>query len=225
MVLTSRKAGPKGQAFEVSHEEAQVSSGTQKGGWIRDLLSIVHFAGVCWFLGCVLFCEKRLKWVRVNRSECPSQSYTSFCYEGWVSKVNVHHFLSPCPLRRLIVTVNWFFKFFWYEGTSTVYINQFFCGMNPHWRSTLTNFMLESTVDAISTVFSNRWICIDCWYQPYSQVSESLSTVDIDRIFQWVSPYQTLISTVTGWLKSNQPINDTCGKLVTLEGWVILKVK
>jgi len=32
--LTSRKnaGGPKGQAFEASHEDAQVSSGTQKAG-------------------------------------------------------------------------------------------------------------------------------------------------------------------------------------------------
>ena len=35
MVLTSRKnaAGPKGQAFEASHEEAQVSSGHSKAAW------------------------------------------------------------------------------------------------------------------------------------------------------------------------------------------------
>ena len=33
-ILTSRKnaAGPKGQAFEASHEEAQMNSGTQKAG-------------------------------------------------------------------------------------------------------------------------------------------------------------------------------------------------
>jgi len=90
VVLTSRK--PKGQAFEAAHEEAQMSSGTQKAGWMRDSVSIVHFVGVCWFLGCVLFCEKRLKWVRVNRSERPSQSYTFVRYEVWVSKVNVHDF-------------------------------------------------------------------------------------------------------------------------------------
>jgi len=70
MVQTSweNAAGPKGQAFEASHEEAQVSSGTQKAGWMHDSVSIVHFVGVCWFLGCVLFCEKRLKWVRVRRA-------------------------------------------------------------------------------------------------------------------------------------------------------------
>ena len=42
-VLTSRKnaAGPKDQAFDASHKEAQVSSGTQKAGWMRDSMSIV----------------------------------------------------------------------------------------------------------------------------------------------------------------------------------------
>jgi len=62
MVLTSRKnaAGPKGQAFEVSHEEAQVSSGTQKAGWmhawqspyeiIGDGLVCVGFLVVCCFV-------------------------------------------------------------------------------------------------------------------------------------------------------------------------------
>jgi len=94
MVLTSRKnaARPNGQAFEASYEEAQVSSGTQKAGWMRNSVSIVHFVGVCWFLGCVLFCEKRLKWARVNRSERPNPSYTSFFYEVWVSKVNARDF-------------------------------------------------------------------------------------------------------------------------------------
>jgi len=43
-----------------------------------DPVSIVLFVGVCLFLSCVSFCEKRLKWVRVNRSERLSQSYTSF---------------------------------------------------------------------------------------------------------------------------------------------------
>jgi len=96
MVLTSRKnaARPKGQAFEASHEDAQVSSGTQKAGWMRNSVSILHFVSVCWFLGCVLFCEKRLKCVQVNRSERLSQSYTSFCYKAWVTKVDVHYFLA-----------------------------------------------------------------------------------------------------------------------------------
>ena len=62
MVLTSRKnaAGPKGQAFEASHEEAQVHSGTRKAGWMRTWQSpykiigdgsvCVGFLVVCCFL-------------------------------------------------------------------------------------------------------------------------------------------------------------------------------
>ena len=50
----------------------------------------VHFVGVCLFLSCVLFCEKRLKLVTVKRSERTRQSFTSVCYEVWVSEVNVH---------------------------------------------------------------------------------------------------------------------------------------
>jgi len=128
MVLTSRKnaAGTNGQAFEAaSHEEAQVSSGTQKAGWMRDSVSIIHFVGVCWFLGCVLFCEKRLKWVRVNRSERPSQSNTSFCHEVWVSKVNVHDFFGSM-------------------STSTVDIDRrpICFGMRAHRRSISTDFYL-----------------------------------------------------------------------------------
>jgi len=84
--------------FEATHEEAQVSSSTQKAGWLRDSVSIIHFVSVCWFLGCVLCCEKRLKWVRVNTKERPSQSYTSFCYEVWVSNAGSRiNFSTLCP--------------------------------------------------------------------------------------------------------------------------------
>jgi len=38
---------------------------------------------------------------------------------------------------------------------------------------------------------------IDRQYRPYSQVGESLSTVNIDQIFEWVNPYRPSISTVT----------------------------
>jgi len=45
--LTSRKnvAGPKGQAFEASHEEAQVSSGHQKGQVMRTWQSAYEIIG------------------------------------------------------------------------------------------------------------------------------------------------------------------------------------
>ena len=174
-------------------------------------MSIVQFVGVCFFLSCVLFCEQRLKWVRVNRSERPSQSYTSFCYEVWVSEVNVHDFF------WVHVHFHGWYRpstdFFWYEGTSTVNIDRFvfwyeststvhfdwffaeidgrcdidriFKKVNPYWPSILT-------------VFSSRWILIDHWYRLYSQVGESLLTVDIDS------------DQSTGRLKSNRPIDDTC---------------
>jgi len=92
---------------------------------MRDSVSIVHFVSVCWFLGCVLFYEKRLKCVRVNRSERPSQSYTSFCYEAWVSKVNVHDLFESM-------------------STSTVDIDRrlIFFGMRAHRRSISTDFVL-----------------------------------------------------------------------------------
>jgi len=79
--------------------------------------------------------------------------------------------------------------FFWYD-------------MNPYRRSISTDFWVKLTVDQISTVFSSKWILIDRRYQPYSQVGESLSTVDIDR------------DRSTGRLKSNRPIDDTCGNFL-----------
>ena len=184
MVLTSPKnaAGPKGQAFEASHEEAQVSSGTPKAGWMRDSVSIIQFVGVWWFLGCVLFCEKCLKWVRVNRSERPSQSDTSFCYEVWMSMDNDDDFFesistSTVDIDRRPIFLVWGH----FDGR---YRLIFFWGMIPHWWLISTDFLLKSTVDAILTVFSSRWIGINRRYQPYSQVGESLSTVNIDRILK-----------------------------------------
>jgi len=65
-----------------------------------------------------------LKLVTMKRSERTSHSFTSVCYEVWVSEVNVHDFFESMSTstvdidRRLI--------FFWYEGTSTVVINRFF---------------------------------------------------------------------------------------------------
>ena len=58
---------------------------------------------------------------------------------------------------------------FWYEGTSTVDIDRFFFGMNPHRRSISTEFLLKSTVDTTSIVFSSRRIRIDRRYRTYSQ--------------------------------------------------------
>ena len=60
----------------------------------------------------------------MNRSERPSQSYTSFCYEVWVNEVNVHDFFES--MSTLTVDIDRRPIFFWYEGTSTVDIDRFF---------------------------------------------------------------------------------------------------
>jgi len=72
----------------------------------------------------VLFCEKRLKLVTVKRSERMSQSFTSVCYELWVSEVNVHDFFES--MSTSTVEIDRRPIFFLYEGTSTVDINRFF---------------------------------------------------------------------------------------------------
>jgi len=145
-----------------------------------DSVSILHFVGVCFFLSCVLFCEKRLKLVTMKRSERMSQSFTSVCYEVWVSEVNVHDFFES--MFTSTVDIDRRPIFFWYEGTSTVDIDRSF--LIPYRRSISTDFWVKSTVNQISTVFSSRWIHIHRWYRPYSQVGESLSTVNIDRILK-----------------------------------------
>jgi len=149
-------------------------------------------------------CEKRLKLVTVKRSERTSQSFTSVCYQVWVSEVNVHHFF------WVHVHFDGRYRpstdFFWYEGIDSRYRSIFF------WYESISTvdfdqFWVKSTVDQILTVFSSRWILIDRRYRPYSQVGESLSTVDIDR--DWS----------TGRLKSNRPIDDICGLEHLLKTW------
>jgi len=176
-------------------------------------VSILHFVRVCLFLSCVLFCEKRLKLVTVKRSERTSQSFTSLCYEVWVSEVNVHDFFES--MSTSTVDVDCRPIFFGMRAHRRSISTDFFFGMNPYRRSISTDFWVKSTVDQISTVFSNRfnpyqpsistvfssrWILIERRYRLYSQVGESLSTVDIDR------------DRSTSRLKSNRPIDDTCAK-------------
>ena len=84
-------------------------------------MSILHFVGVRLFLSCVLICEKRLKLVTVKRSERTSQSFTSVCYEEWVSEVNVHDFFES--MSTSMVDIDRRPIFFWYKGTSTVDID------------------------------------------------------------------------------------------------------
>jgi len=80
----------------------------------------------------VLFCEKRLKLVTVKRSERTSQSFTSVCYEVWVSEVNVNDFFESMSDDRPI-----------------------FFGMRAHRRSTSTDFF---GYESISTVDFDRFL-------------------------------------------------------------------
>jgi len=111
------------------------------------------------------------------------------------------NFLSPCPLRQSISTVDQFV--FGMRAHRRSISTDLFLGMNLHRRSISTDFLLKSTVDATSTVYSSRLILIDRRYRPYSQVGEFLSTVDID------------CDRSTGRLKSNRPIDDTCANIHT----------
>jgi len=106
---------------------------------------------------------------------------------GWVRSIFAI-FLSPWPLRLSILTVD-----------------RLFFGMNPHQQLISSHFLLKSTVDAILTVFSSRKILVDRRYRPYSQVGESLSTVDIDRMLKYVNPYVLLIELRLSLKISRQP--------------------
>ena len=71
-----------------------------------------------------------------------------------MSEANVHDFFES--MSTSTVDIDRRPILFWYEGTSTVDIDRFFFGINPHRRSISTDFLLKSTVDAILTVFSSR---------------------------------------------------------------------
>jgi len=115
-----------------------------------------------------------------------------------------------------------------------------FFGMNPHWRSISSDFWLNSTVDAISTIFSSMWILIyrtfkyvnPYWppgrrYQPYSQARESLSTVDIDGIGgESLSTVDIVRDRSTGQLKSNRlipPKNGLIALWSATNRWYVVK--
>ena len=117
-------------------------------------MSILHFVGVCLFLSCVLFCEKCLKLVTVKRSERTSQSFTSVCYEIWVSKVNVHDFVES--MSTLTVDIDRRPIFFWCESISTVDFDRFFGEIDC--RSNIDRIFKQVNPyrPSISTVFSSR---------------------------------------------------------------------
>ena len=110
-----------------------------------------------------------------------SQSFTSICYEVWVSEVNVHNFFESISTSTVDIDRR---PIFFGMRAHRRSISTHFFGMNPHRQSILTDFWVKSMVDQISTVFSSRRILIDRRYRPYSQVGEFLLTVDIDRILR-----------------------------------------
>ena len=157
--LTSQKnaAGPKGQAFKASHEEAQVSGGTQKAGvftkhffhyqLLHEILlsvSIIHILSVCvcFFLVC---CFVRSAW---NGS-------------GWTEvSVRVNH------IHLFVMKYGWVLIFFLVESTSTVNFNRFFAEINGQCDIDRTFQQVNPYQPSISIVFSSRWILIDCRYRP-----------------------------------------------------------
>jgi len=89
--------------------------------------------------------------------------------------------------------------FFWHESTSTVDFDRFLAEIDGRCDIDRLFKYVNPYRPSILTTFSSRRILIDRRYRPYSQLGVSLSTVDIDS--DWS----------TGRLKSNRPIDDTCG--------------
>jgi len=96
--------------------------------------------------------------------------------------------------------------FFWYDSISTVDFDRFLGEIDGQSNIDRIFKYVNLYRPSISTVFSSRRILIDRRYRPYSQVGESLSTVDIDR------------DQSTGRLKSNRPIDDSCAKYTPFRG-------
>jgi len=84
-----------------------------------------------------------------------------------------HDFLvdvCPGPFLTTYGTIGQW-SFFWTSRKNAV--DQFFSVVNPHRRSISTEFSLNLTVEAISTVFLSRWISINRQYQPWRIVGAS----------------------------------------------------
>jgi len=103
--------------------------------------------GLCW-CQCVLFSEKRLKLVTVNRRQCDrhlfwSVDIVSYWYTNSISTL----FLNVCPMRRSISTVDRFI----FVSTCMVDIDQFLDRTNRRYRP------YGSNQPSISTVILRRW--------------------------------------------------------------------
>jgi len=162
---------------------AIIGDGCDAGGHLYQMLD-------CFFLRELL---ARLRWrARLwTRSRATVGGKVTTCERGTstqrlASTVDITTCERGTSTQRLASTadINRQPIWLWYEGTSTVDIDRFFFGMDPYWRSISTDFWVKLMVDQISTVFSCRWILIDGRHWSYSQVGESLSTVNIDCILK-----------------------------------------
>ena len=112
---------------------------------------------------CVLFSEKRLKLVMVNRRECPSQSFWSidimkYTYANSISSFFWVHVHFDGRYRQSVQ----------FSSISFISSTNFF-GMNQPGRSISIDFWILS-------------IETDRWYQPCSPVGGIKPTVNIDRV-------------------------------------------
>ena len=133
--LSSRKnaAGPKGQAFEASHEEAQVSSGApRRPGDTHLTVSI------------------RNHWRRLRQSVDRMSGETYLLCFGVLVFLHSNVLLTLVLFSEVLANNE--------EASEAIASGaaDLFLGMNPYRRSILTDFWVKSTVDQISTVFSSR---------------------------------------------------------------------
>jgi len=127
---------------------------------------------------------------------------------GWAR--SIIFFLSLCHFDgRCRPSIN----FFWYESTMTLTQTDrsisidFLVWVYTDGRYRPIFFYYGSHRLSISTLFSHRWIGIDCRYQPYheSPVCESASTIDIDREISTRSDW---------WIKKDRLIDNTCERFI-----------
>jgi hypothetical protein len=138
---------------------------------------------------CVLFSEMRLKLFKVIRSECDRQLFSSvdIVKYGYANSISTLFwvFLSVCPLRRSISTVD----------------RIFFVWTDRYGRYRPISGYYEPNRPSVSTVILRRCNRTDRRYRPYCPVGGTEPTVNIDR------------DQPTGRLKPTDRTDDTCAKL------------
>jgi len=117
----------------------------------------------------------KYSWLCVHRTLC-------WCVYGWVRSMFTIFWVHVHFDGRYQPSTDFFLvwghidcqnrqDFFLYESTSTVDFDQFFAE-------------IDGWCDIDRIFKPSRWILVDRWYRPYSQVGKFLSTVDIDRILK-----------------------------------------